>query len=135
MTLTVGNIEKCLEDSVPKHMLETLSLELGIPPQHTRGNPYCLIGVKVWLLVDPTASWQKFAIALYASTLDGALKKLKELKFLPLQGLLFVRMKSWFLIFACIYIYCTHAYEIARLGVLITHSFGTTNVNLFTGKA
>ena len=86
----MGNIEKCLEDSVPKHMLENLSLELGIPPQHTMGDPYSLIGVKVWLLVDPTASWQKFAIALYASTLDGALKKLKELKFLPLQGLLFV---------------------------------------------
>ena len=104
VTLTVVNIEKCLEDSVPKHMLETLSLELGIPPQHTRGDPYSLIGVKVWLLVDPTASWQKFAVALYSSTLDGALKKLKELKFLPLQGLLLVMTKSWFLIFACVYI-------------------------------
>ena len=104
MTLTVDNIEKCLEDSVPKHMLETLSLELGILPKHTMGNPYSLIGVKVWLLVDPTASWQKFAVSLYASTLDGALKKLKELKFLPLQGLLLVMTNSWFLLFACVYI-------------------------------
>ena len=41
----------------------------------------------MWLLFDPNASWQKLAMALYSSTLDGALKQLKALNFLPLQGI------------------------------------------------
>ena len=86
VTLTVANIENCLEDSVPRHMLPTLERELGVPPRDTREDSHSLIGVKLWLLSNPTASWQKMAISLYSSTLDGALRRLKELKLLPTQG-------------------------------------------------
>ena len=86
VTLTVANIENCLEDSVPRHMFPTLERELGVPPRDTREDSHSLTGVKLWLLSNPTASWQKMAIALYSSTLDGALRRLKELKLLPTQG-------------------------------------------------
>ena len=85
VTLTVANIERCLVDSVPRHMLGTLIRELRVPPRDTAEDTLC--GVKMWLLFDATASWQKLAMALYSCNLDGALKKLKELNHLPIQGI------------------------------------------------
>ena len=84
VTLTVANIERCLKDSVAPHMMPALEKELRVPPRDTRGHP--LTGVKMWLLFDPTASWQKLALALYTCTLDGALRRINELKLLPAQG-------------------------------------------------
>ena len=72
-------------DSVPRHMLGTLNRELRVPSRYTAEDTLC--GVKMWLLFDSTASWQKLAMALYACNLDGALKKLKELNHLPIQGI------------------------------------------------
>ena len=86
VTLTVANVKNCLEDSVPRHMFPTLEMELGVTPRDTREDRHPLTGVKLWLLSNPTASWHKFAIALYSSTLDGALRRLKELKLLSNQG-------------------------------------------------
>ena len=84
VTLTVANIERCLKDSVAPHMMPALEKELRVPPRDTRGHP--LTGVKMWLLFDPTASWQKLALALYTCTLDGALRRINELKLLPALG-------------------------------------------------
>ena len=84
VTLTVTNIERCLKDSVAPHMMPALEKELRVPPRDTRGHP--LTGVKMWLLFDPTASWQKLALGLYTCTLDGALRRMNELKLLPAQG-------------------------------------------------
>ena len=85
VTLTVANIERCLVDSVPRHLLGALNRELRVPPRDTAEDTLC--SVKMWLLFDSTASWQKFAMALYSCNLDGALKILKELKYLPIQGI------------------------------------------------
>ena len=82
------NIEKCLLDYVPLHMWDTLHKELQVPPRDTSEHSCSLCGVKMWLLLDPTASWQKLAMALYSATLNGALKQLKILKFLPMQGMI-----------------------------------------------
>ena len=84
VTLTVANIERCLKDSVAPHMMPALEKELRVAPRDTRGHP--LTGVKMWLLFYPTASWQKLALALYTCTLDGALRRINELKLLPAQG-------------------------------------------------
>ena len=84
LTLTVGNIERCLDDSVAPRMISALERELGVPPRDSRG--LLLTGVKMWLLFDPTASWQKLAMALYVCTLDEALRRMKEYKLLPSQG-------------------------------------------------
>ena len=86
-TLTVANVERCLQDNVPLPMWKTLHRELRVPPRDTAEEYRTISGVKIWILLDPTASWQRFAMALYSSTLDGALKQLKGLKMLPIQGL------------------------------------------------
>ena len=86
VTLTVGNIGRCLKDSVPSNMLRILERELGVPPRDSRGNSHHLTGLKTWLLGDKTASWQKFAAGLYSSTLDEALWKMEDLKLLPVKG-------------------------------------------------
>ena len=86
-TLTMGNIGRCLEDNVPLHMWKTLHQELRVPPRETAEEECTVGGVKLWLLTDPSASWQRFAMALYSSSLDGALKTLKALKLLPEKGL------------------------------------------------
>ena len=98
VTLTVANVKNCLEDSVPRHMFPTLERELGVTPRDTREDSHPLTGVKLWLLCNPTASWQKLAVALYSSTLDGALRRLKELKLLSNQGnrLLFPSLVFWY---------------------------------------
>ena len=87
ITLSVTNIEKCLVDYIPLHMWKILHKELRVPPRDTSEHSSSLSGLKMWLLFDPNASWQKLAMALYSSTLDGALKQLKVLNFLPLQGM------------------------------------------------
>ena len=87
ITLTVANIEECLVDNVPLHMWDALHKELRVPPRDTSEHSCSVSGVKMWLLFDPNASWQKLAMALYSSTLDGALKQLKVSNFLPLQGI------------------------------------------------
>ena len=82
----MGNIEKCLKDNLPLPMWKILHQELRVPPCETAEEDSTLSGVKIWLLIDPSASWQQFAMALYSSTLDGALKTLKGLKLLPEKG-------------------------------------------------
>ena len=84
--MTVANVAKCLEDSVPRHMLPSLERELGVPPRDAGKEGHPLTGVKFWMLSNPTSSWQKFAAALYSSGLDEALRKLKDLRVLPAQG-------------------------------------------------
>ena len=81
-TLTVDNIEKCLTDNVGVGKWKTLCEELKIPPPHIAVGEYSILGVKVWILTDANASWQKFAMALYTSALDGALRNVKK-KYLP----------------------------------------------------
>ena len=80
-------MEDCLKDSVPRHMLPTLERELGVPPRDPGHNTHLFTGIKLWRLSNPTASWQKFAVALFSSGLDGALQRLKDLKLLPAQGM------------------------------------------------
>ena len=86
-TLTMGNIERCLEDNMPLHMWKTLHQELRVPPRETAEGDSTLSAVKIWILIDPSASWQTFAMALYSLSLDGALKTLKAQKLLPEKGL------------------------------------------------
>lgn len=57
-----------------------------MPPEDISDEKIGILGVKIWLLVDPGASWHKFAMALYSSSLNGALKQLKALKLLPKRG-------------------------------------------------
>jgi len=72
---------------VPLHMWKTLHQELRVPPRETAEEDCTLTAVKLWILIDPSASWQKFAMALYSLSLDGALKTLKAQKMLPEKGL------------------------------------------------
>jgi len=67
-------------------MWKTLHHELRVPLRQTAEEACTLSGVKIWLLTNPSASWQVFAMALYASRLDGAMKELKRLNLLPQKG-------------------------------------------------
>ena len=91
----MGNIERCLEDNMPLHMWKTLHQELRVPPRETAEENCTSAGVKIWILIDPSASWQKFAMALYTLSLDGALKTLKVLKLLPEKGLNIYFLEIW----------------------------------------
>ena len=71
---------------MPQHMWKTLHCELRVPPRQTAEEDCTVSGVKVWLLTNPSASWQVFAMALYASRLDGVLKEVKRLDLLPNTG-------------------------------------------------
>ena len=82
----MANIKRCLMDTVPSYMWETLHRELQVPPRDQRGESSLLLGIKIWLLFDRNATWQKLAMALYSSTLDGALRQLRMLQLLPMQG-------------------------------------------------
>ena len=62
--------------------------ELNIPPRHTVGDPRELSELKYWILFDTKATWQKFAMALYRSTLDVALQKMRQHNFLPALGII-----------------------------------------------
>ena len=75
----------CLKD-IPLYMWKTLHRELRVPPRETAEEACALSGVKIWLLTNPSASWQVFAMALYVSRLDGALKEVKRLNLLPQKG-------------------------------------------------
>ena len=86
-TLTINNIEKCLKDNVRVSKWKTLREELKIPPPHIAIEECSLLGIKIWILTDEKATWQKFAMALYTSSLDGALKDLKAQNFLSVQGM------------------------------------------------
>ena len=83
--LNIRNISMCLRD-MPQHMWKTLHRELRVPPRETAEDNCTISGVKIWLLTNRSASWQVFAMALYASRLDGALKELKRLNLLPDTG-------------------------------------------------
>ena len=85
--MTVRNIEKCVHNTISKEMWKVLHMELRLPPRDSMEEIQSLCGVKIWLLIDSTASWQKLAIALYISSLDGALKQLKILNFLSSKGM------------------------------------------------
>ena len=73
-------------DNVPSYMWETLHRELQVPPRDQRGESSLFFGIKIWLLFDRNATWQKFAMSLYSCSLDGALRQLRMLKLLPMQG-------------------------------------------------
>ena len=73
-------------DNVPSYMWETLHRELQVPPRDQRGESSLFCGIKIWLLFDRNATWQKFAMSLYSCSLDGALRQLRMLKLLPMQG-------------------------------------------------
>lgn len=85
--MTVRNIEKCVHNTISKEMWKVLHMELRLPPRDSMEEIHSLCGIKIWLLIDSTASWQKLSIALYVSSLDGALKQLKLLNFLPSKGM------------------------------------------------
>ena len=80
------NISKCLEDNVPMPMWRKLYQELRIPPRHTAVEECAISGLKIWILINAEATWQQFSMALYISTLDDALEKMKELNLLPIIG-------------------------------------------------
>ena len=84
-TLNMKNMDKCVKE-IPQLMWKELHQELRVPPRHIAEEDCTISGVKVWLLTEPTASWQKFAMALYSSTLDDALKCLKSLNLLSYNG-------------------------------------------------
>ena len=85
--MTVRNIEKCVHNTISKEMWKVLHMELRLPPRDPMEEIHTLCGIKTWLLIDSSASWQKLSIALYSSSLDGALKQLKYLNFLPSKGM------------------------------------------------
>ena len=85
-TLNMKTIEACLEDNVALHMWQTLDTELNVPPRQINEKSPTLPGVKLWLLTEPSASWQNFAMALYSATLDNALRKLKAMNLLSSKG-------------------------------------------------
>ena len=84
-TLKMKNMDKCVKE-IRLCMWKELHQQLRVPPRHNAEEDCTISGVKVWLLTEPTSSWQKFAMALYSSTLDGALKCLKNLNLLPHYG-------------------------------------------------
>ena len=67
-------------------MWSKLHQELKIPSCHTVGDDWALSGLKYWILVDAEPTWAKLAMALYTSTLDDALQKMRQLNFLPAIG-------------------------------------------------
>ena len=79
-------IETCLEDNVALPMWQELDTELKVPPRQINEESCTLSAVKLWLLTEPSASWQNFAMALYSATLDNALRKLKALNLLSTKG-------------------------------------------------
>ena len=76
-TLTIDNIQGCLQDNVGVGKWKILREELKIPPPHIAVGEGTLVGIKIWVLTDANATWQKLAIALYNAALNGALKDLK----------------------------------------------------------
>ena len=94
-TLTFANIQRCLHDNVPLRMWKILHRELRVPPAHVPDEKSSTMGIKIWLLLDPGASWHTLAMGLYSLTLNGALKQLKAIKMLPKGGvfLLLTRVK------------------------------------------
>ena len=65
-----------------------------MPPGHVPNEKRGTMGIKIWLLLDPGASWHSLAMALYSSTLNGALKQLKAFEMLPKGGVYFIANKS-----------------------------------------
>ena len=45
-----------------------------------------MIGVKLWLLTNPSCSWTDFAVALYNSHMDDTLNELNK-NYMPTTGL------------------------------------------------
>ena len=98
-TLTMGNTKRCLEDNMPLHLWKTLHQELRVPPRETAEGDCMLCGVNLWLLSDPSASWQRFAMALYTWSLEDL--ESSKLKLLPEKGLKnsphSIKSGAWFL--------------------------------------
>ena len=69
-------------------MWKKLYHELRIPLRHTPVEECTMSGFKLWILKSREATWQQFAMALYTSTLDDALDKMKELNLLPKIGMM-----------------------------------------------
>ena len=75
-------IEACLEEN----MSQKLDVELKVPEQNTNEECFTLSGVKLWILTEPSASWQSFAMSLYSAELDTALQKAKAKNLLTPKG-------------------------------------------------
>ena len=84
-SLNVYTLKTLLE----KHSINYASLnaELRIPLL-LKGGSSSMIGVKLWLLTNPSCSksWTDFAVALYNSHMDDALNELKK-NYIPMTGL------------------------------------------------
>ena len=85
--MTIENIVKCLEENVRAGKWRTLCDELKIPPPHIASGEHPLLAIKVWILIDSNATWQKLAMSLYTSALDGALKDVKSQYLLSTKGM------------------------------------------------
>ena len=86
-TLTIENILKCLKENVRVDKWKTLYDDLKIPPPHIPSGEHPLLALKVWILTDSNATWQKLAMSLYTSALDGALKDVKSQYLLSTKGM------------------------------------------------
>ena len=75
-------IEACLEEN----MSPKLDVELKVPERNTNEECFTLSGVKLWILTEPSASWQSFAMSLYSAELDTALQKAKAKNLLTPKG-------------------------------------------------
>ena len=84
-TLCMKNILQCLNGNLT--LPSPVHKELRIPPRHIAVGDRRLLGVKLWLLTNSTASWQQFAMALYMSAMDDAVRQLKSLNLLSVKGM------------------------------------------------
>ena len=82
-SLNVYTLKTLLE----KHSINYASLnaELRVPLLLKEGSSN-MVGVKLWLLTNPSCSWTDFAVALYNSHMDDALNELKK-NYIPMTGL------------------------------------------------
>ena len=82
-SLNVYTLKTLLE----KHSINYASLnaELRVPLLLKEGSSN-MIGVKLWLLTNPSCSWTDFAVTLYNSHMDDALNELNK-NYMPTTGL------------------------------------------------
>ena len=67
-------------------MSSKLDVQLKVPERKTNEDYFPLLGVKLWILTESSASWQSFVMSLYSAELDTALQKAKAKKLLTPKG-------------------------------------------------